>query len=287
MIRDRVNSSRRDPTPGSGCTAEWHGTVSAASNYRCRCPDAVEAKRRANSRTHNGYGDPAHVDATGAARKIAGMGAIGYSLEWLAGRLDCSKAYMASLLQARRTTIHEITDDRVDGLYRELCHVPARWNPDVYPDMDPNARQARIERIERLAAARGQVSPFRWDGDSINDPTARPDGPGPQTTRGTSKRQAERYLAGRGAEPDQHEEEHENTQEEAAMTRAGDDGGHVACEPCGEIVDVAPGEAMECPHNGDDDHAQQWAEEADVDDGPAYGDDDPDEDADGDADCAA
>ena len=95
---------------------------------------------------------------------------------------------------------------------------------------------------------------------------------------GTSKRQAERYLADHRSD-NQTDETATDEEREATMTaRAGDDGGHVACEPCGEIVDIPPGEALECPHSGDDDHAEAWAAEADVDDGPVWGDDDSGED---------
>ncbi len=103
---------------------------------------------------------------------------------------------------------------------------------------------------------------------------------------GASTRQVERYLADhrRDERDTKDEDDRHDEEEEAAMTvRAGEDGGHVACEPCAEIVDIPPGEALDCPHSGDDDHAGEWGQEADVDDGPTWGDEDEEDDEDADA----
>lgn len=114
----------------------------------CVC-DIVKAARR-----------PRHmVDAIGTARRLRALVAIGYSQTDLARRLNVTVAnvnYHIHNVKARRQG--EVAD-RIAALYDQLSMTPG-----------PSAAAMRI------ASRNGWAPPLAWDENTIDDPTARPQG---------------------------------------------------------------------------------------------------------------
>lgn len=100
----------------------------------------------------------AMVDATGTRRRLQALLAAGYTSRDLAARLGNS-ADAAGLQIARRPLVRADTARAVAALYDSLEHAPG-----------PSSRAAAYYR------ALGYLTPAWWDPDTIDQPSAQPDG---------------------------------------------------------------------------------------------------------------
>lgn len=111
-------------------------------------------------RTHGGHGT---VDATGAARRLQALAALGWDGETLAPHLDYSPNQVRHLRAPVTPTIHAATHDRVAAVYNRLQATPGTK-----------------ARARALAARNGWAPPAAWDDGmgphGIDNPAATPTG---------------------------------------------------------------------------------------------------------------
>lgn len=146
-------------TPHPDCPAtslRRHGTYSAA-RYGCRCPRAIEDRRRYNKLHHHGYSSPLWIDATGTRRRIQALCALGWSRPEMAARLGVGPRSMGHYLTV--ATVTTSTAARVRRLYDELA-----------------MHAGSSQRVRAHARRQGWVPPLAWDDDEIDNPAARPRG---------------------------------------------------------------------------------------------------------------
>jgi len=109
------------------------------------------------------------ITATGSARRIQALRAIGWSLEQICVEMGTgprnSRVKLIGSGTADRVTVN--MHERIKATYDRLWHhaPPARTPHD----------RACISANVRRAAARGWVPPMAWDDDTIDDPQATPD----------------------------------------------------------------------------------------------------------------
>lgn len=98
------------------------------------------------------------VPAVGAVRRLQALGAIGYTMVDLAGRLGVDRINIDRYLRGRwRRMPHKFHAD-VCALYEQL------WN-----------RPVDNHRAKSMASAKGWAPPMAWDDDTIDDPSAVPE----------------------------------------------------------------------------------------------------------------
>jgi hypothetical protein len=142
------------------CPAPRHGTALAYQVDRCRCPEAREAQRLYRKRCRTGRQPAGRVDATGTARRLQALAAIGWPATELASRLGYTpRQARTRIADLRHPTgrAYRTTAEAVARLYNELSGTPG-----------PSS-SARI-RAHRA----GWAPPLLWDGINIDDPAARP-----------------------------------------------------------------------------------------------------------------
>lgn len=100
------------------------------------------------------------VDATGTARRLQALMAIGYTQREVIERLGTAPTMSYRLWEGGRLVM-ACTAQKVCALYDELAMV-----------QPPDTWQAR--RAARRAAERGWAPPLAWDDESIDDPEAKP-----------------------------------------------------------------------------------------------------------------
>lgn len=158
-MKKPVDLGRLDPR----CTGRWHGTESAYTKGGCRCSHAREARRLVCKRRREHRHAPRNVDATGTARRIRALVAIGWSYDQIGQRLGCAWRNVQRLALQKRPTVEQRTARRVARLYREL-----------------SVRPGPSQRARSIADRKGWYSPIFWD--RIDDPNEHPDcGRGPAT----------------------------------------------------------------------------------------------------------
>lgn len=102
--------------------------------------------------------DNVFIPATGTARRLQALNALGYSGYEIARLLGyASQNNFSEVTRGRRTKVTARIARLVDGLYRELQMTPG-----------PS------DRARAAARRRGFVSPFAWDDETIDDPDAQP-----------------------------------------------------------------------------------------------------------------
>lgn len=143
----------------SGCSAKIHGTSCAYKGYGCRCPDAREANRLYRKRLREGRQPSAMTDATGTARRIQALCAIGYPQHMQASELGWTVQRVSQLCVLERQQINRATVAKVAELYGRWWNIPG---------------PSEIAR-ERAQIA-GWLAPMWWD--DIDDPAELPVAPG-------------------------------------------------------------------------------------------------------------
>ena len=109
------------------------------------------------------------ITATGTARRIQALRAIGWSLQQICVEIGTtptnSRIKLISSGSARRVTVD--MHERVKATYERL------W--DRTPPVRTPHDKAIMNAATRRAAARGWAPPLAWDDDTIDDPNATPD----------------------------------------------------------------------------------------------------------------
>lgn len=139
-----------------------HATI-AGHSAGCREPCCGAAKLRYDKRRRwdRAQGRPRTIDATGTARRVRALQAIGYSFRQIAGLSGVPERALHHP-HYRGATVYIGTAAAVRVTYDRICMAPMNG---------PYA-----ERNRRLAARNGWAPPLAWDDDTIDDPTARPEG---------------------------------------------------------------------------------------------------------------
>ncbi|MEU4640858.1 hypothetical protein [Micromonospora sp. NPDC023814] len=137
------------------CTAAKHGTASAYTAHRCRCPEAREAWRLYNKRRREGR-NPIHlVVSIGPTRRIRALVALGWNFRELARRAGYSRRTVQDVAYARRAVI--------------TVHT-ARWVSDLYERLSGTPGGSKYALV--VAARYGWAPPAAWD--NIDDPNEQP-----------------------------------------------------------------------------------------------------------------
>lgn len=153
----------------TACSAARHGTALAYMVDRCRCPDARDAVRIYRKRLRENRHVSDRVDATGTARRLQALAAIGWPSDELGRRLGCTDVAIQQWRRRRYPVVYRRNARRVAALYDRLSATPG-------PSSVTRARAARS----------GWVPPLLWEGIDIDDPAAAPvvDEPTPIRPRG-------------------------------------------------------------------------------------------------------
>lgn len=112
-----------------------------------------------------------HVDPTGARRRLQALALLGFGFERLARMVDdCSAFNLREIAYGNRT---RITSDHEQAIRVVFDRLVRDGRPYAPSNRHERAGAARI--IQRAQRA-GWVSALAWDGNSIDDPNARPVG---------------------------------------------------------------------------------------------------------------
>lgn len=132
-----------------------HGTYSGYNHHHCRCEACGLAYFRYMKRIRMS-GQSRRIDATGTARRLRALVAIGWTFDDLAHQLGYASKGSLRNITARRY-VSPATEKRVRALYDRLSmtHGPS-------------------SRSRAIARGRGWAPPLAWDDDSIDDPAAEP-----------------------------------------------------------------------------------------------------------------
>lgn len=141
-------------TPGN----PRHGTI-ARYCAGCPCIPCRDAKTRyEKARLHDAvHGRPRSVDATGTARRLRALAAIGWPMLTLSRRLGGATREYAGQIVNNRQRVRTRTATAVANLYDELSMT-----------LGPS------QRTRNAAKAKGWPPPLAWDDETIDDPSARP-----------------------------------------------------------------------------------------------------------------
>jgi len=123
-----------------------------------RQPTRVSCRRRTQRwRVRRLAEGPLLIDATGTARRLQALAALGHRYEDVAALLQVGKSRARDLTVRHGDLVHRDTAAAVAAVYDELSMV-----------LGPSSR-SRV-----LAANRGWPPPLAWDDDAIDDPAAGP-----------------------------------------------------------------------------------------------------------------
>ena len=117
------------------------------------------------------------VDATGTRRRMQALIAIGWTQTDLASRIGVTLSTLNALVNERWHQVQHSTHLRARDVFDDLSGTPGR---------SPRART--------MAARRGWTAPLTWDDDTIDDPTAVPDGAAPAHAKRTRDEVLEDFL---------------------------------------------------------------------------------------------
>lgn len=140
------------------CTATRHDTALAYQVDKCRCPTAREAYRLYRKRLREHRHQPLRVDATGTARRLQALAAIGWPTSDLAQRTGHSSIALQQWRSGRHRRVHRATHQIITSLYEQLWDTAG---PSTYS--------------RRHATRHGWAVPMAWSDDTIDDPNGRPD----------------------------------------------------------------------------------------------------------------
>lgn len=101
------------------------------------------------------------VPAVGTSRRLQALAVMGWSIYYLANRLDIGRSHLYYIAHQLTPTVQAKTARSVANLYDELAMIDGPRN---------KTRQAAI--------GRGWYPPLAWDDDQIDDPEASPTGVG-------------------------------------------------------------------------------------------------------------
>lgn len=107
--------------------------------------------------------DPFRVDATGSRRRVQALAALGWTRDHIATAGGLNEHGIGDVMSGKVTVVYRTTARGIRQAYDALS---MRRGPSV--------------RARNRAAAAGWPPPLAWDDESIDDPTARPDGAGYQ-----------------------------------------------------------------------------------------------------------
>jgi hypothetical protein len=165
----------------NACAATRHGTASAYTKARCRCPEAREAWRLYNKRRREGRQLPGLLSPLGASRRIQALVAIGWTWRALAREAERHHRTVRDIGTARRETVTNVTLVWVHELYERLSYTsggskyaltvaarygwcpPEAWrnidDPDAQPyDVEPSVDSVAVEQA--LDGAPIQLTPI-------------------------------------------------------------------------------------------------------------------------------
>lgn len=154
----RVDAGRFARPGVEGCSARVHGTASAYTKHRCRCPSARAdaTRRRAVERSATMTLPPAFVPRTGTVRRLRALAWLGHGDRTLAAALGWSvRAVHETRAGWRPGRIRRDRAAAVAAVYDRLRSLPGT---------DASARA--------LAQAHGWPPAAAWDGEvfAIDDP---------------------------------------------------------------------------------------------------------------------
>lgn len=151
--RRGVDLGRLDPA----CAAAYHGTPTAYTKAKCRCPHARESYRVYKKRLREGRAIPALLDSTGTRRRVQGLWRLGHASRVIAAESGGGLAEGQVRRFCRQPLITPGHRDLIAGAYRALMVRPgeSRWT-------------------RNHAASAGYPLPVQWGAD-IDDPDAVPD----------------------------------------------------------------------------------------------------------------
>lgn len=155
----------QDPAwPTDDDVAEWNA-------HRERRARAAAHSAEYRKRVYVNRG-PILSDATGVARRLQALAALGWTSKDLGPLLGVSDARVQHLTNMKYPKAHPDTIDAVRALYDRLSMT-------VPVDRKTTGRggAAVHDRQRRAAAAKGYLPPLAWDDESIDDPHALPHRP--------------------------------------------------------------------------------------------------------------
>lgn len=108
------------------------------------------------------------MPSIGAARRLQGLCALGFSLAQIAVELDCDRAALGKIVRQQRSSnyIHRAVYDRIVMTYEKLRDVNPR---------DVGGTTYSLGRAKGAAQRHGYAHPDLWDDDTIDDPDAHPE----------------------------------------------------------------------------------------------------------------
>jgi transcriptional regulator with XRE-family HTH domain len=145
-------------TDRTKCAGKYHGTMTAYTRYRCRCPDALADKRMYVKLGEAGIRQPRLVNGAGTRRRLRALAAIGWTYADIAARMGKETAAVQRIARDEHPRVREVTAAAVKCVYADLSMTPGR-----------------SENVRRYAARKGWAPPLAWDDDTIDDPDAAPD----------------------------------------------------------------------------------------------------------------
>lgn len=113
--------------------------------------------RHEKHRTH-GATTPPYTDATGTARRLQALAAIGWSSDSLTPHTGITVRYLSNLRAHRRRQVRRETAAAISRVYDQLWNQPG-------PSRHMRARAHHFR----------WAPPMAWDDQSIDDPAAQPD----------------------------------------------------------------------------------------------------------------
>ena len=105
---------------------------------------------------------PAHMDPTGAVRRVRALVAVGFTQERIAIEIGGGQCNLWKYLTGTAAWVTPEKFARIDAAFRNLGQLPAPTGPSAL-------------RARRRAARRGWLPPMAWDDHTIDDPAAQPD----------------------------------------------------------------------------------------------------------------
>jgi hypothetical protein len=142
----------------SQCPKTFHGTYNAYL-YGCRCEDAREVARLYVKRWRHGTQPPATVPVVGSMRRVQALMRIGYAPIDLAQRIGRHPKTVSEISRGCDPRVQVETHRRIARIYNELSMTSG-------PSL----------RARSWAARRGYPPPLCWSDETIDDPSAVPEG---------------------------------------------------------------------------------------------------------------
>jgi transposase len=107
-----------------------------------------------------------YTPATGTARRLQALIAIGYGIEDLSRRVRVNRSAVTAIITGDAALVRHTTAAAAEAVYAEL------WDRPNIPK--PRYARAAATRARRLAEASGWAPPLAWEDDEIDNPSAEP-----------------------------------------------------------------------------------------------------------------